>query len=335
MLQDLARDIQRQVIGIDNAAHKAQPGRQQLFRVIHDKHPPHIQFYAMPLLPVPQIKRRAGGDIQQRGIFQLALDLAVNMGQRRLEIVRDMLVEFLIFLRLDVFFIAAPQCRGAVYGLLPGRGLDFLLLFALLARFLLGLFGHDDRQGNMIGIAGDDAAQAIAVQKFIHVIAQMQDHLRAAPRPVKGLYGIVALPVGTPAHAFGPAKAGPAADHLHLFRHDKTGIKTHAELPDQARILRFIAGQGLEELFRAGFGDGAQMLDHLGPRQADAVVDHGDRLQVFIEFDPDLQFGLAFIKAVVPQGLKPQLVGRIGGVGDEFAQKDFLVAVQGMNHEAQ
>jgi uncharacterized membrane protein len=42
------------------------------------------------------------GDEQQLGVFLLALHLGVHPGERRLEIVRDMLVELLILLVADL-----------------------------------------------------------------------------------------------------------------------------------------------------------------------------------------------------------------------------------------
>jgi hypothetical protein len=38
LLQDLARDVERQVVAVDDAAHEAQVRRQQLVGVVHDEH---------------------------------------------------------------------------------------------------------------------------------------------------------------------------------------------------------------------------------------------------------------------------------------------------------
>jgi len=42
VLQDFAADVQRQVFGIDHAAQEAQPGGNQIFRLVGDEHAFHV-----------------------------------------------------------------------------------------------------------------------------------------------------------------------------------------------------------------------------------------------------------------------------------------------------
>ena len=53
-----------------------------------------------------------------------------------------------------------------------------------------------------------------------------------------------------------------------------------------------IAGELAEELGRARLGDGAQMVDGVFARQADAVVTDGDGALVLVGFDPDAQLAV-------------------------------------------
>ena len=108
VLQNFARHIQRQVIGVDHATHEAQIMRHELVDIFHDEHAPHIQLDAMLLLAIPQIERRMPRHIQQQGIFLLAFDLAMHMCQRRFEIVRHMLVKLRVLLLADVCFGSCP-----------------------------------------------------------------------------------------------------------------------------------------------------------------------------------------------------------------------------------
>ena len=87
-LQDLARDVQRQVGRIDHALDEAQVGRHQLLGVVHDEDALDVQLDAGALLAVPQVERRARRHVQQLRVFAAALDAVVRVGQRSLEVVR-------------------------------------------------------------------------------------------------------------------------------------------------------------------------------------------------------------------------------------------------------
>ncbi len=80
VLQNLARDIQRQVGAVDDATHEAQILRHQLLGILHDEHTLHIQFDAVTALAVIKIERRLGRDIKQRDVFLLALDPVMAPG---------------------------------------------------------------------------------------------------------------------------------------------------------------------------------------------------------------------------------------------------------------
>ena len=72
--------------------------------------------------------------VEQRGVFQLALDLVVAPAQRVLEVMRDVLVELLILLVLDLGTRTGPQRAGLVggfpfAGFHHGAGLAFFLAF--------------------------------------------------------------------------------------------------------------------------------------------------------------------------------------------------------------
>src|SRR5690606_19537841 len=105
--------------------------------------------------------------------------------------------------------------------------------------------------------------------------------------------------------------------------------------PDQLGILGLITGEGLEELARAGLGDGADVFDDLGTAHADAVVGNGNGALVLVEGDVDLEVGVPFVQGIVGEGSKAQFMRRIRSVGNQFAQEDLLVGVQGVDHQVQ
>ena len=70
-----------------------------------------LTYSCMPplLLALEQIERRALRQVQQRGVFDVALDLVVRPEPRVLGIVGQVLVERLIVLVLELRFRARPE----------------------------------------------------------------------------------------------------------------------------------------------------------------------------------------------------------------------------------
>ena len=108
LLQDLPGDIQRQVVGIHHAFYETQVRGQQLFCVVHDEYPLDVEFDAVALFPVPQIKRCARGNEQQAGVFQFAFHPGMDATERVLKIMGHGLVELVVLLVLYVLFVARP-----------------------------------------------------------------------------------------------------------------------------------------------------------------------------------------------------------------------------------
>ena len=126
------------------------------------------------MLAIPQIKRRLGRQIQQLGVFLTPLDATMRPGQRRLEVVPDMLVELLVLLIGDVVLRPGPDGTGLVHRLI-------FIGLTLLAFFLIpfGLFHHDGH-GDMVGVLAQHVPQAIVGQEIILALAQVQCDLGTA-----------------------------------------------------------------------------------------------------------------------------------------------------------
>ena len=163
----------------------------------------------------------------------------------------------------------------------------------------------------------------------------MQHDLGAAGRPVHGFQPVLAGPVGFPADALGGRQAGPAGRQRHPVGHHERGVEAHAELADERRVLTLVAGEGLEEVPGAGLGDGADVLDDLGAAHADAVVGDGDRARGRVEGDLDLQRALVLVKLGPGEDLEAQPVDGVGGVRDQLAEEDLLVAVERVDHQVE
>ncbi|KAK2983574.1 hypothetical protein RJ640_023108 [Escallonia rubra] len=68
---------------------------------------------------------------------------------------------------------------------------------------------------------------------------------------------------------------------------------------------------------------------------ADAAVDNGQGLIGLVGHDPDEELGLGVELGLVGEALEPNLVEGVGGVADELAEEDLLVAVEGVDDQAQ
>ena len=81
--------------------------------------------------------------------------------------------------------------------------------------------------------------------------------------------------------------------------------------------------------------DGAEVAVEVFLRHADAVVGHGDGAGILVEGDVDAELVFRQLDAGVGEAFEVQLVNRIRCVGDELAQKDFAVGVDGIDHEVE
>ena len=163
----------------------------------------------------------------------------------------------------------------------------------------------------------------------------MQGDLRAARRRLHRLDGELAPAVGLPSHPLAGRRARPAGGEDDPLGHDEDGIEADPELPDELRVLGLVPGEGLHETPGAGSRDGPDVLDHLLPRHADAVVGHRQGAGLGVEADRDPELAVALGEGIVGEGREAQPVRRIRGVGDELAEKDLLAAVEGTDHEVE
>ena len=137
------------------------------------------------------------------------------MGQRRLEVVADLLVELLVLLVGDVFFGAGPDGVGLVHRL-PVTGFDHaagLAAAVLVARVdqlavLPLFFFHQDRQADVVRVLADDALDLPGAGVIQRVVAQVQRHAGAACGAVDGFDLEVTGASADPAHPVGGAQAG-------------------------------------------------------------------------------------------------------------------------------
>ena len=332
-LQQLAAHVQGQVAGINHAFDKTQVLRQQGFCLVHDEHAAHIEFEAVRVVALVQVKRRFGRQIQQLRVFGIAFYLVVAPGQRVGVVVRQLLVKVFVLLGRDVFFRARPQGAGFI-DLLPLAGWHHfagLVVFAFFPFF----FGHENGQADVVGILVNQLFELVAVEVVELVFAQVQGNAGAARGLRDGLGRKIAHAATDPAHAFFGGKAGATAFNGDFVSHDEAGIKAHAKLADELRIGFLVARELAHKIFGAAFGNGAQVGNGLLCAHANAVVFNGDGFGCFVRRHAHAQVRVAFVQFGLVQRLEAQFVAGVRRVADQLAHENIGVGVQGMGDQMQ
>ena len=135
----------------------------------------------------------------------------------------------------------------------------------------------------------------MAGEQLVLVVAQMECYLGPARGLRCRLDGVVTVAGAFPADTVIGGEAGAPRRQRHAVGDDERRIEPDPKLADQQRVLRLVAGQLLDELVRAGFGDRADLHDDLIARHSNAVVGDGDRARVGVEADADGELGVIVI----------------------------------------
>ena len=107
---------------------------------------------------------------------------------------------------------------------------------------------------------------------------------------------------------------------IQLLQIQKSLVYLTTGLTDNEVLL-----EKLQKCTGAALGDGADVLDDLVLRHADAVVADGEGLRFFIRRDADLPLLRHFRMG---QAFEARLVDGVGGVGHQFPQENVAVGVQ-------
>ena len=334
LLEHFARDVQRQVLGIDDALDETEAVGQQFGALVHDFHAARIQrqtlFIGLGIIVVI----RLFGDEQQRLVARRALRLLVDDAQGLVVGVEALLVKLFVIRLGNLAFRLFPKRNHAVDGLDLGVGLVLVLAALFFARMLER---HADGVADIVGIFFDKRFYAVAFQKFVVIrlrraFADVQNDVRTR-RAAFGVGNRIAvrarrLPAVRLRLAVG------ARNDLDAVGDHERRIKAHAELPDDVHVA-FCGLVFLRKLPRTAFRNGAEVLVELLLGHADAVVGHRKQTLFFVNGQVDAEVVAAERHAVVRQRAKIQLVYGVARIGDKLAQENFPVRVNGMNHEVQ
>ncbi len=108
MLKHFAAHVERQVVGIDDSAHKAEVGRQNLQFLVGDEHALDIEFYALFARGNVKVCRHVRGNVQERAVFDSAFGLCVDPEQGILFVAGEGFIEVDVVLVRELWLWAAP-----------------------------------------------------------------------------------------------------------------------------------------------------------------------------------------------------------------------------------
>merc|ERR1719298_126973 len=140
LLQRLARDVERQVLRVNDALDEGEPLGDEVLAVVHDEDAAHVQLDVarVLLLGLEEVKGRALGHEKDRGELELALNRKVLDSEVLLPVVGQSLVEGAVLLLGHLLGLARPDGLLLVHQVpLVRHLLDLLLLLLLLGGLLL------------------------------------------------------------------------------------------------------------------------------------------------------------------------------------------------------
>lgn len=294
LLQGLTRQVERQILRIDNTLDEAKPLRNELGSIVGDEDTADVELdVVLGLLGLEQVEGSALGNEEDGAELKLTLNGEVLDGEVVLPVVGQRLVESSVLLLADVGGVASPDGLLLVellllnLGLLDLLGLGLLLLallliidllnlgllvvtllgglsLSILIRDLLLLLLLDvevNGVGDELGVLLDNLLDLALVQVVELLILEVEDDLGTAAN-------LLTLGIG----GDGEGTTGTGLPHillivvvlgddLNLVGDQVCGVETDTELTDHGDVGT--CGQGLHELLGAGAGNGTQVVDEI------------------------------------------------------------------------
>jgi hypothetical protein len=96
LLQNLTADVEVEIRCVHHAFDEPEVFGHQFLAVVHDEDPLAVEVHAVLAFGLEQVEGRLGGKVQQHAVFGDPLEFHVDMVQRRVPVVADVLVEFLV-----------------------------------------------------------------------------------------------------------------------------------------------------------------------------------------------------------------------------------------------
>ena len=123
-----------------------------------------------------------------------------------------------------------------------------------------------------------------------------------------------------------------AADYANFLGNHKAGIKADAKLADNIDVIALMVGILFLELFRSGMCNRTEVFIELVLCHTDTVIADGNGSSVFIKRKVDCQ-SVRYIDVFFDKALKGEFVKRVRSIGNELAQEDLAIGIDGVDHE--
>ena len=321
VLQETAADVQRQIGAVDHALEQHQELRDDFLDVIRHEDLTAEEF-DLTFLGAEIIGQF--GEIEDALEVEGIIDVQVDIKQRIVEGVEDIMIEGFVLVRGAVLGILEPEGGGGVDQLRSFRrfvGLGrfaFFRLFGIGGRF--GLY-HVKVNGcsHESAVAVEHFAETIFLQKFGFFLRNVQVNDSAALGTVAGLHGESHAVLADPANGFGSFGGGQSVD-CDLVGHHKGGIEAKTEVTnDAALVVPFVV---LQKFFRAGESHLIDVFFHFFGSHADAIIGKADLFRFLVKRDSNTI--VAFLI-----GMEHLFFGDgITAVGNHFADEDILIGIE-------
>merc|ERR1719487_842816 len=272
LLERLARDVERQVLRVDDALHEGEPLGDEVLAVVHDEDAADVQLDVprVLLLRLEEVERRALRHEEDRGELELALDRKVLHREVLLPVVGERLVEGSVLLLRHLLGLGLV----AVLALLLLVVVVVVVVVDLLVDRLLG--PQRDRVVDELRVLLHQVLEAALLEVLELVLLEVARDLGAAPER---------LAVGVLPH--GERAAGRRLPDVLLVvvvlggdnnavGNEVRRVETDAELANHVDVGAGL--HGLHERLGARLRNRAEVGDHLGLGHANARVDDGERV---------------------------------------------------------
>ena len=367
LLESLTRDVERQVLRVDNSLNEREPVWDNFLAIIHDENSTDVQLDVVFLLfGLEEIEGSSLRNEEESTEFKGTFDIEVLEGKVRLPIIAESLVEVLVLFRGDVFWLAHPDGLNLVEGLhLVGDFLDllglllflffvldlldlgfffltFLLFFSVFLLLLLFwliigvchfLFGgfldlKFDWECDKLGVLFDEVLESAFFEILLHIVLKLEDDLGTSTHRLTIIWNNSESTTGIGLPSVLLTIVVLGHDS-HFLSDEIRGVETHTELTNHANIGT--SGDGFHESTGSGLGNCSEIVDEIRLLHTNTSILDGQRVVGAIWNDLNFEIWLSLELFWLNNSLVSDFVESVGTVGDELSQEDLLVGVESVD----
>ena len=306
-----------------------------------------IKLQAWLIICMIQVKWCLSWNVQQGGIFYIALSLVVENLHRLFPLMELIFDKFLVFLVLNIILVLGPQRLHGVKSLklyLGNRLRTLNRLALVISRSFLSLNIHLDWIADIVGILLNQILKVPGIKEVflclitIILLAQSNGNIGTTTFLLALLNSIGTVTSGLPAYS--SSFTSLAGNNSNLFCYHESRIEAYTKLTNQFLIGNLcIILLGLLELLQkclsAGFGNSTKILNYLLLGHAQTIIRNSQSVAILIWYQKNLIVLIALQNISVLERSKMQLVNSIGSIGNQLPQEYLVIGINTVNHEIQ